>query len=123
MDPNHMHQYDPRRKDGKCKQLVHNQSCHLLEDAPAHQRWVDWQNRLIAEGKQQAALERISQPLDPTAGLTSGLALAYFASIHMQIAVKQLTHACDVSPNRADLKRILAALVETTDELMLIVNE
>lgn len=118
-----IHQYAPRRKDGKCKYMSNNGSCHLPEDAPVHTRWVNHQNLLIAHDKQQAILERISQPLDPTAGQTSGLALAYFASIHATIAHKQLAFACLENPDRADLKRILATLVEITDELMAIVNE
>lgn len=42
-DPLHMHEYEPRRKDGLCKRYVGVGSCHLPEDAPAHVRWVEYQ--------------------------------------------------------------------------------
>lgn len=43
-DLNYAHEYDPRRKDGKCKVMVGGRkqgyrSCHELEDAEVHQRW------------------------------------------------------------------------------------
>ena len=39
-DPRHVHEYIPRRKDGKCQVVVGGRSCHLPEDAPVHQRYV-----------------------------------------------------------------------------------
>jgi hypothetical protein len=39
MNPRYAHEYLPRSKDGKCKQIVGGESCHLPEEALVHQRW------------------------------------------------------------------------------------
>ena len=64
MDLNHMHEYDPRRKDGKCKVYVRDGICHLPEDAPVHERWRKAQLQLIAEQRWYIVI-----PVGETTGL------------------------------------------------------